>query len=496
MPSTSLSPIPARDFGYDEAAHLLARAGFGGTPAQVQALAEMGLHKAVDHLVDYQQINDPAAPEADFDSDIIRPLTREQRLTFIKARRAGDNDALQELRRKRLAAQAEDRRQMAAIGRWWFARMVSTARPMQEKLVLLWHNHFATSYRTVRDSYLMVQQNQFFRANANGSFADLAMGIIRDPAMIRYLDNNRNRVLRPNENLARELMELFTLGEGNYSEDDIKQGARALTGYQYDDDAFTFNQRNHDGGEKTILGKRGKHDGDDFVRILLSQRACAKFIAMKLYDHFVADVDYDRLAEERDTDKVITTLAGELAGNGYELKPTLSKLLKSYHFYDKAIRGNKIKSPVQLVVGTIRMLDTPSRELRTLAESLRMMGQEPFSPPSVAGWDGGRAWINTSTLFIRQNTAAYLIAGKQPFTSGWDRENLSYDPTKLLASLTDRSPAAVVDRLIQTLLVGGVAPGRRKQLIDFLAARDKGVTKDALIATLLLITAMPEYQLT
>ena len=495
MADTSLTALPSRDFGHDQAAHLLARAGFGGPPRQVQTLVDMGFDKAVDHLVDFEQVPDDT-PVAEVDPDIIRPLNDEERRLAIEARRTQDAAALSKLQQIRIKMQAQDRAQMAQVGRWWLQQFIATARPMQEKLVLLWHNHFASNYRTVRDSNLMYMQNMFFRKHAAGSFADLAHGIIRDPAMIRFLDNNTNRVMRPNENLARELMELFTLGEGNYTEQDIKEGARALTGYQYNDNTFSFNRRNHDAGDKTILGRTGKFDGDDFVNILIEQAACARFIAWKLYDHFVADVPYEKITEHRDANKVILTLAVQLRDARYELKPVLRTLFRSRHFYDAAVRGQKIKSPVQLVVGSVRMLDAPTREPRVLTDSLRMMGQELFNPPSVAGWDGGRAWINTSTLFIRQNIAAYLIAGKIPGSTGWNRDALDYDPTRLLADLPDREPTSVVNHLIDTLLLTPVAPERRKQLHTFMKERDQGITKDSLVALLLLITSMPEYQLT
>jgi len=491
---TSLSPLPSRDFRPAHARHLLLRAGFGATPQETRALAAQGPDRAVAQLVDYQTIDDSRLPEPDIDPDVIRPPTPEERRQRLQARREGDQDTLNALRRRVLQARAQDRRMIATLRDWWLDRLIATPRPMQEKLTLLWHSHFATSHRQVRDAYLIYQQNRFFREHAHGSFATLARGIVRDPAMIRYLNNDRNNKRKPNENLARELMELFTLGEGRYSEDDIKQGARALTGYSIDDNDFRFRPALHDDGRKTILGRTGAFDGDDFVNLLLQRPRCPKFVALKLYRHFVADVSesYEHVpAEHR---RVIDALAAQLLRHDYDMKPVLALLLRSRHFYDPAIMGQKIKSPAELLVGTIRQLGTPTRQARAWGMAMRGMGQVLFEPPSVAGWPVGHEWINTSTLFVRQNTATYLIAGKLP-TRDWDIDDLNYDPEPLLQDLDDRSPEAVANHLIDALLGEHTPPARRQPLIRFMQQRSKGVTRDSLVALLLLITATPEYQL-
>ncbi|MFK7788111.1 MAG: DUF1800 family protein, partial [Phycisphaeraceae bacterium] len=241
--NASLSPIRDADFGPAQTRHLLSRAGYGVTPQGLKQWQAVSLNKAVDQLVDYDAVSLEDLEPADLDPDIIRPLTTEERRAFIKARRDKDLKAQNEFRRMRVAANAEDRRMHAALQRWWVERLAQTPRPTEERLTMLWHGHFATRHRDVRDAFLMQQQNAFFREHANGSFADLASGIVQDPAMIKFLNNDQNKKQRPNENLARELMELFTLGEGHYTEDDIKQGARALTGYHFDDNEFVLNER-------------------------------------------------------------------------------------------------------------------------------------------------------------------------------------------------------------------------------------------------------------
>jgi len=489
---TTLGSILPSQFGYREARHLLLRAGFGGTPRQITTLVRMGLDDAVDHLVDYGEVSIHDLEPFEGDEDIIRPLTPEERMAYRKARQEEDQEKLDEFRRKRLRRLADDRRQMADAERWWLARMIETPRPLQEKLTLLWHGHFASNHRTVRDSYMMLQQNELFRSHANGNFADLVYGIIRDPAMLKFLNNNSNNRHRPNENLARELMELFTLGEGNYSERDIKEGARALTGYSIDDDDFEFREYWHDKQSKTILGARGNFDGEDFATILLRRRECAQFVAWKLYRFFVLDLDGGVTPSAK---RMIETIANQLMRQKYEMAPVLKALFKSRHFYDESVVGNKIKSPAELVVGLVRSLGVPPRDIGVLAEAMGMMGQKLFDPPSVAGWDGGRAWINTSTLFVRQNLATYLITGKTPKDQNWERSDVAYDPMPLIEDLHAQTPNAVVDHLVGSLLAAPPPDAVREQLRTFLRDRGSTVTPDRLIAMLLLITAAPEYQL-
>lgn len=491
--STSLSPIPADQFGPREARHLLMRAGFGGTPQELAQCHALGLDKAVDQLVDYNDIASDLEP-ADLDPDIIRNRTLEERQAFLLARSENDEKTLDKFRRERVAANAEDRRMHAQLQRWWLERMTQTPRPMEERLTLLWHSHFATQHRSVRDAYLMEKQNALFREHANGSFKELALGVVHDPAMIKYLNNDQNRKRKPNENLAREFMELFTLGEGHYSEDDIKQGARALTGYFYKDNTFTFNKGQHDDGDKLILGHHGPINGVSFVKILLKHQACANFVALKLYRHFVADVTDDWDLLDARTRQVIEAMAKQLRQSDFNIKPVLATLLRSRHFYDQAIVGKKIKSPVQVVVGTIRQTGAPLRDERGVAKAIGAMGQELFEPPSVAGWEGGRAWINTSTLFMRQNTCAYLISGSAPGKS-FRKSEMNYDPMPLLNGLEVRSAQTVTKQLCDAMLGQHVPLVRRQPLINFMKDRDKGVTTDSVAALLMLITAMPEYQL-
>jgi uncharacterized protein (DUF1800 family) len=298
--------------------------------------------------------------------------------------------------------------------------------------------------------------------------------IIRDPAMLEYLDNNNSRRNRPNENLARELMELFSLGVGNYSEQDIKEGARALTGYTFADDSFEFDQRNHDRGAKRILGERGNMDGDDFVAAILAQPACAYFMGRKLYRFFAADVP-DRGEIDPETAEVLRELAGLMRRTNYQVSPVLRRLFLSAHFYSARVVNQRIKSPAELVVGAVRSLLTPPRDLDVLLDAMALMGQNLLFPPSVAGWDGERSWINTSTMFVRQNILAYLLTGRTP--RGYDAlaDQQRYDAAPLLAPLAGAdAPSAgdaarVTDYLLRFTL--GQAPTHaRATLADFVSA--------------------------
>ncbi len=498
MASASLQPIRADRFGYDQARHLLNRAGFGGTGQQIQALASLGCAEAVDHIVDYEKtpmdnlpVSGPGAgPE--IDPDVMRPRSESERRELREARRRRDESVLARYQAMRMQAQARDRRQLLTLQQWWLDRMIRTPGPLEEKLTLLWHDHFATHYRGCEDAYLLYRQNELFRGRAT-DFAALVRGIVRDPAMLVFLNNDRNHKARPNENLARELMELFTLGEGNYTEQDIKQGARALTGYTRRDNDFYFARYRHDDSTKQIFGRRGAFDGDDLAKLCLGQRACAEYLAFKLYGHFVADVTNPAEADEAQR-RVITQLAGRLRQHRYQLKPVLKELFRSEHFYDGSVVGSKIKSPVELTVGLVRTLQTPRRDASLLLDAMAMMGQELFNPPNVSGFATGRAWINTSTLFIRQNLATYLITGRRPTGDDWTRDDIDYDPRKLVEHLPRQSPEAVVDALMG-LLLSDPAVERRERLLKFSAAHGNRITPDTLTAMLCLITAMPEYQL-
>lgn len=501
MATSTLKELKPQDFDYWKAQHLLNRAGFGGTPSQVRALANMGLGGAVDYIVDYEKIEAAPVKSDEFDKDIMRPANADERMEVQQARRNGDEAKLQEFQKERQRRQAEDRRQIADMQKWWLKRIVETPRPLEEKLTLFWHGHFATGYRAIEDSYHMFLQNAFLRSNANGSFADLVYGIIRDPAMLKFLNNDQNRKEHPNENLARELMELFTLGEGHiYTEDDIKQGARALTGYTFEDDGFIFRPQMHDNGEKRIFGKSGNWDGVDFCKLILSQTMVSEFICWKFYRYFVNDLPGK---PDKDTQGFILKLAKAFRDGNYAIKPVIKTLFKSEHFYDESNTAALIKNPVQIIVQAIRSLRTPARNLAALVSAADLMGQSIFYPPSVKGWDGGRAWINTSTLFVRQNLMIYLLTGRRPDAYEWQADGSQFNASHLIDHLSDSATGSeglpsvrdVITYLLRFNLGTEPHASRIDTLVDFVNAHGGRMDNDMLIAVLSLIAAMPEYQL-
>jgi uncharacterized protein (DUF1800 family) len=500
VPTASLSPIEKSAWSPACARHLLWRAGFGGTPKQVAYLAGLTPEKAVSALLDFDQTTGyPAVQPDDFDDSIMQPPTEDQRKAIQRARRAQDEDALAKVRLQRQQREQEDRKQMSALQRWWLRRLIESPRPMEEKLTLFWHGHFATSYRTIENSYHMFLQNQLFRRHAAGNFGGLLFAIIRDPAMIAYLDNNDSRKEKPNENLARELMELFSLGEGNYAERDIKEGARALTGYSFEHNGFVFRKDRHDEGTKTILGKSGGLDGDGFVKAILAKREAAEFISLKLYRFFVNELPAEG-ESRRVVIGVVKQLASTLLASRYDLKPMLRRLLLSEHFHDPANRLARIKSPAELVVGMVRSLNTPVRDLGVLNDGLDLMGQSLFYPPSVKGWDGGRSWINTSTFFVRQNVANFLLTGKMP--KGYDAQasDERYDFLPLLMEASEstagaeKNPAALARYLIEFCLGQPMEPEKEKAVAEYLSSFGK-IDSTSVSRTLALITATAEYQL-
>ncbi|UCD74599.1 MAG: DUF1800 domain-containing protein, partial [Phycisphaerales bacterium] len=357
--------------------------------------------------------------------------------------------------------------------------------------------HFATSYRGIEDSYHMFLQNQFFRANAVGSFADLVCGIVRDPAMLRYMNSDQNRKENPNENLARELMELFVLGEGNfYTESDIKEGARALTGHTFRDDQFLFRSEWHDDQPKRILGQVGNWDGTDFCNIILSHKAASEFICWKLYRFFVNDLPGPPTDEAQ---SFIVKLAKRMRERKYGVRTVLKTLFMSEHFHDPSNMACQVKSPIQLLVQAIRSLSLPQRSLRALLNASDLMGQNIFFPPSVKGWDGGRAWINTSTLFVRHNVMVYLLTGRRPDAYAWQADGTPCELTGLiehLASETGRiEPADAATYLLRFALGARPHPQRVETLVKFVEDQGGTLNNDMLVGMLALISAMPEYQL-
>jgi uncharacterized protein (DUF1800 family) len=334
--------------------------------------------EAVDRLL--SEVVDTAAtpPPAWIDERLVLP--RELRALSEEERRAE--------RQKQIRMGLE-------LRGWWLREMATTGSPLTERMTLFWHNHFVSAQPKVRWAQLMYRQNVLLRRNAVGRFDVLLHAVARDPAMLVYLDTAQNRRGAPNENFAREVMELFTLGEGRYSEADIKEAARAFTGWSFDPatSEFVFRRLLHDGGQKTVLGRTGALDGDAVLDILLAQPSTAGFIVSKLWREFVSPTpDPAR----------VRAIAEQFRSSGWRIDVALRALLMQPEVVQRDEDNALVKSPVELVVGLLRQSGGELGAPGAAAVALAGMGQNLFSPPNVRGWPGGDAWINTATLLARK----------------------------------------------------------------------------------------------
>jgi len=409
-----LSALPRSEWSYDRAAHLLAHAGFGGTPEEIERLADLGLDRAVKSLVEYEDIANPKMqpfvesglwdPTLDAFPD-SRPEATDRAVrdgaSMGVATKPGGNRPVQPVSDRFFywlrATMLETRR----LGYWWANRMLQTTHPLEQKMALLWHGHFATHENKVRDYRKMRQQIELFERHATGNLRDLTIAIAQDPAMLYFLDAQYNVKGAPNENFAREVMELFTMGVGNYTEQDVRECARAFTGWYFDDLAFKVDADKHDAGPKTFLGRTGDFDGVDVLTIIFEQPVTAEFLAAKVYRFLVRDELSPALRAK---------LGAVLRDADYELKPLLSAILASKDFYSAAAYGGHIKGPVEHLVAMIKQLGAPAMPgVPDFNQATIAMGQHLLNPPSVAGWAGGRAWITPGLLIARGNVARDVL---------------------------------------------------------------------------------------
>jgi len=374
--------------------------------------------------------------------------------------------------------------QIENLAAWWLYVMLHTPHPLRERLTLFWHGHFATSFAKVRRAELMFQQHQVLRRHALGRFGDMLTAIARDPAMLLWLDSATNRRSHPNENFAREVMELFCLGLGNYTEDDIREAARAFTGWEVRHKQFTFNRYQHDDGPKTVLGKTGRWGGDDVLTILLEHPATARFLTAKLFRHFFTEV-------EEPPARLIEPLADEYRRRGYDTAWLLQTMLGSKLFFSPLARRQKIKCPVELAVSLLRSLEGTANYIR-LARDVATLGQALFEPPTVKGWNGGSEWLHSAAMVGRLNLVWALV-------SGTDQEyGTKCDVAALLARQGIDSTPAAIERL--SLLLLGEAPPPALQVKLAAAAGHDGNNRsnsDRLRYARLVqaLAALPEFQL-
>jgi uncharacterized protein (DUF1800 family) len=477
-------PSAADPWNVKWAGHLYRRAGFGGNLAELRRAVAAGPAATIDVLL-------KGEPKA---AGFYAWLTR----------RAQIDRGIKEV---------------AQLRGWWVYCMLNSGHPLLEKMTLFWHNHFATSVAKVTSVPLMYKQNVLLRQHALGKFEPFLQAMSKDAAMLAWLDSNSNIKGRANENYARELMELFSLGVGNYTEKDIREAARAFTGWGTNGDSYEFNPYFHDTGAKTVLGQTGNFNGDDVVRIVLKRPVAARFLVRKLYRDFVSE-------QQVPPDSLIEPLADSFRKSDYDISHLMRTMLSSRHFFSNYAFRQRIKSPVEYVLGSVRAVyrdypeGDPNRQnvpLRQLASRIDAMGQPLFAPPNVKGWRGGEAWLTTSTMLTRQNFAQAVAMGtlwprpkgaQGPFSTRAAQLSRAeaearaaeaaaaqakkpqskkpapptkpdepppakaFDPARVLQEEKATKPEDVVRVLLDVYLPGGVSPSAQAKLVAFVAQGD------------------------
>jgi uncharacterized protein (DUF1800 family) len=465
-------PSSSDPWGRKWAAHLLRRAAFGASRADLLEAERLGHQGTLDLLL-------RGRPRAEEVQETLNDVGR------VAADKGGDR-----------------------LRGWWLYCMLHSLHPLREKLTLFWHNHFATSNDKVQHVGLMFRQNCLLREHALGKFGPFLQAISKDPAMLTWLDSNRNVKGKPNENYARELMELFSLGVGNYTERDVREAARAFTGWHTDNDGFQFDPRAHDDGTKTVLGQTGAWDGGDVVRIVLAQPAAARFLVRKLYHFLISETAEPPAA-------LLEPLCASFRKSDHDVAGLVRTILSSRHFFSAHAFRQRIKSPVEYVLGAVQAVYLRAGEdsadyrplpAQVLVGRLSAMGQRLFAPPNVKGWPGGRAWLNTSTVLERDNFAEALALGTlwttpSPTHVAATAERRvpprAFDPARLLHEEKVTRPADVVRVLLDLYVPGDFPAEARAKLVAFVA--DGNPTGAALdrrareVVHALLTTA--EYQL-
>ena len=496
MVSFDLSPE------YMAAAHLYRRAAFGAPPDVIESAVQAGIGATTDSLLNYENTPDPIDDEA----------------ILVK---------LQAALPEQIQARAGDRLPTNLIKLWWTYRLIGSPRPLQENMTLFWHNHF-TSKDPGLEGDVMYRQNQLYRQHALGNFRTLTLAVAKDPEMLRYLNGNQNYKAHPNENFARELMELFTCGRvnpsgnPNYTEDDVKAGARSFSGWNLRGGEFYYNEAQHDNSIKTFMGRTGNFNGDDIIDILVSLPSTANYICSKLFRYF---------AYQTPDPDVMNALVATYYGSGYDIKAVVGLILKSNAFYSPEARFALIKSPVDYVVGTVKMagmaeyFTPPAAELTMandvatplyqpgsptgglqeafphrqrrgamgliaeLVQSFRAMGQDILEPPSVKGWDGGTYWINTDSLQARSKFASTISRLPALPLEDWIPVR-GIQPADYNGSSFDA--ASILNRLLYQF--GPLSPTDNERAILLNYAQSLPDAVQATRALLSLILSMPDYQ--
>ncbi len=457
------------------AAHLLRRAGFGGTSTEVERLASMPVHAAVDSLVNFPDTRTlPQPPD-------LYSLAQALPQLFP----GGRPNLVDDMQRRQIFKEIRknERQSIVSLQNWWLNRMLNTPAPLQEKMALYFHGHFTTAaIQKGVDPLMAFNQNQLFRSNALGNLRDLTWQVSIDPAMLIYLDNATNVASHPNENYARELMELFTLGVDHYTENDVREAARAWSGWIVNrrTGQAAYVARRHDDGSKTFLGRTGNFGGRDVVNVIYDQPACPEFWANNLLNYFLYNGPEPEL---------VGAVAHLIRKNDYDLRPVISTLLRSNVFYSDRSYRALVKSPVEFVVGTYKAMGLQEIGLEG-QRALVQMGQILFYPPNVAGWPGGANWLTSQTVIARENFVAGLMNSPAMDQSSWIQQipmNASSAAAQLVSTILygDASPSGVAQ-------LGGYLNGTGTSALGMLSGENY---QERVRGAAYLTMAMPAYQL-
>ncbi|MBD2756209.1 DUF1800 domain-containing protein [Spirosoma validum] len=476
----------------DRLRYLYSRAAFGATPAELEEMARKPLRKVVRQLV--------RESDTMVDLNVVEPDENKSKKQLKGLVRDGQLD--REMLKERIRENAE---RVRDLNLQWLDRMATGKAALREKMALFWHGHFAC--RTQGRNPLFTQQYaNTLRQNALGRFGDLLMAVSKEPAMLQFLNNQQNRKNAPNENFAREVMELFTLGRGNYSEHDIKEAARAFTGWQFTPEGqFIFRERVHDEVEKTIFGKTGAFKGEDVIAMLLEKKQTAHFITSKIYRFFVADGPVN----ETEDKKRVDDLAEQFYKSSYDITDLMETIFTADWFYDPKNRGAHIKSPVELLANLRHTLGVQFDQPQPQIFVQRTLGQLLFYPPNVAGWPGGKNWIDSSSLLFRMQLPNYVLKAADVTVrpkdegdvntqllarKGNNKFRTTVDWTSFEAAFTKTSDAELTDAIAVTLLP---FPLRADQRTLLKKQTKPGQTRSERIQTLTAaMMSLPEYQLT
>ncbi len=480
-PSATPTSTPVASGAIDDerraAAHLLRRAGFGGTNAEIEEFAALSRDEAASRLIDYQGV---------------------------------DNSALD----ARVAALGLDdlyysNARVGEMAQWWLVRMTYSARPLEERMALVWHGLLTTQVSQIggRRAKLMVRQNELFREMALPVYDDLLQAISKDPAMMAYLNTVESTAVAPNENYGRELMELYSMGEGNYTEDDVREAARAFTGWRFTpprrvdrddreardlalaewDPRFVVAQRLHDSGPKTFLGQTGNWDGTDIVDIIMEQEATGQYIALYLYTEFVHGQPY-----QDEIDDLVTVWND----SGHDVKEMVRAILTSDAFYSEEAYRAKVRSPIELMVGAFRGLELElGEQARGIQGAVEPMGQIPFEPPNVAGWPGGATWLSSGSFFARVNFIDALVFGRPGPRDGRQRGRDRAGPlTGMRIPMLEAAgtPEEMVDLALAALVDGNVPAESRDAMVEYVASTSS--VEEQAKAAAYLVLGSPEFQ--